>query len=159
MESGKRQEESIAVSAQMILPEQANPSGNIHGGEVMKMMDSTAAIAAMRHAHSNVVTARVDELIFKKPIHIGEYVICTGRVVYAGNTSMEVFVTIESENLKTGMRQIALTSFFTMVAIDDDNKPYQVPQVLPGDDAFSLRLFEAGRERYRKNRERRSNQK
>ena len=113
----KRQEDSISVAAQQVLPQQANPAGNIHGGEIMKMMDGTAGIAAMRHSHCTVVTARVDELMFKKPIKIGDYVICTGRVVYTGRTSMEVFVTVERENLKTGDRQIALTAFFTMVAL------------------------------------------
>lgn len=152
----KKQEDSLAVSAQLVLPQQANPAGNIHGGEIMKMMDNTAAIAAMRHANSNVVTARVDELVFKKPIRIGEYVTCTGRVVYAGNSSMEVFVTIESENLRTGKRQVALTAFFTMVSLDDNDMPSSVPQILPGDDEFSRGLFEIGRRRYRESREKRS---
>ncbi len=152
----KRQEDSLAVSAQLVLPQQANPAGNIHGGEIMKMMDNTAAIAAMRHSNSNVVTARVDELVFKKPIRIGEYVTCSGRVVYAGNSSMEVFVTIEAENLRTGKRQIALTAFFTMVAVDDNDRPSPVPQILPGDDEFSRGLFEIGRRRYSENRRERN---
>ena len=152
----KRQEDSVSVAAQQVLPQQANPAGNIHGGEIMKMMDGTAGIAAMRHSHCNVVTARVDELMFKKPVKIGDYVICTGRVVYTGRTSMEVFVTVESENLKTGCRQIALTAFFTMVALDESGAPTPVPPVLPGDDVFSQKLYESGRKRYKQNRERRS---
>lgn len=152
--SGKRQEDSIAVSAQQVLPQQANPAGNVHGGEIMKMMDGTAGIAAMRHAHTNVVTARVDELMFKKPIKIGDYVTCTGRVVYTGRSSMEVFVTVESENLRTGERHIALTAFFTMVSLDKDGCPASVPPVLPGEDAFSQKLFESGRKRYKQNKAR-----
>lgn len=158
MSKAKRQEESIAISAQMILPQQANPSGNVHGGEIMKLMDTTAGIAAMRHCNTNVVTARVDELVFKKPIRIGDYVTCIGRVVYTGNSSMEVFVTIESENLRTGNKQIALTAFFTMVSLDDNDHPVQVPPVLPGDDAFSHKLYETGRRQYKENRARRKKQ-
>ena len=151
----KRQEDSISVAAQQVLPQQANAAGNIHGGEIMKMMDGTAGIAAMRHSHTNAVTARVDELIFKKPIKIGDYVTCTGRVVYTGRTSMEVFVTVESENLTTGERKIALTAFFTMVAVDKYGVPTAVPPVLPGEDVFSQKLYESGRKRYKENRERR----
>lgn len=153
--NAKHQEDSIAVSAAQVLPQQANPAGNIHGGEIMKMMDSTAGIAAQRHCHTNVVTARVDELIFKQPIRIGEYVMCTGRVVYAGNTSMEVLVTVENENLQTGEKHIALTAFFTMVSLDKNDRPARVPQILPGDDEFSRRLFEIGKKRYEANKSRR----
>ena len=151
----KHQEDSMSVAAQQVLPQQANAAGNIHGGEIMKMMDSAAGIAAMRHSHMNAVTARVDELIFKKPIMIGDYVTCTGRVVYTGRTSMEVFVTVESENLTTGARQVALTAFFTMVALDKYGIPTPVPPVLPGEDFFSQKLYESGRKRYKENRERR----
>lgn len=152
--NAKRQEDSIAISAAQVLPHQANPAGNVHGGEIMKMMDATAGIAAQRHCHTNIVTARVDELMFKKPIRIGEYVTCTGRVVYAGNTSMEVMVTVESENLQSGQKQIALTAFFTMVSLDENDRPSPVPQILPGDDEFSRRLFEIGRKRYKENKKR-----
>ena len=152
----KRQEDSLSVAAQQVLPQQANAAGNIHGGEIMKMMDSVAGIAAMRHSHTNAVTARVDELIFKKPIKIGDYVTCTGRVVYTGRTSMEVFVTVESENLATGAKHVALTAFFTMVALDKYGISTAVPPVLPGDDPFSQKLYESGRNRYKENRERRN---
>lgn len=150
----KYQEDSIAISAQQMLPSQANAAGNVHGGEIMKMMDATAGIAAQRHCHTNAVTARVDELEFRKPVRIGDYVTCRGRVVYVGRTSMEVFVTVESENLMTGERTIALTAFFTMVSLDENNAPAQVPQILPGEDEFSRKLFEIGRSRYKANKER-----
>ena len=114
----KKYRDSEAVLAQMLLPYQANASGNIHGGEIMKLMDSTAGVSAMKYAHSNVVTARVDELQFKRPVHVGDHIICTAHVVYTGYSSMEVFVTVETENLLTGKINIALTAFFTMVAMN-----------------------------------------
>ncbi len=108
---------SHSILAQLVLPMQANPAGNVHGGEIMKMMDSAAGVAAQKHAHTNVVTARVDELNFKKPVLVGELVTCKAQVIYAGRSSMEVFVTVESEDLITGNKQIALTAFFTMVSL------------------------------------------
>ena len=150
----KKQEDSIAISAEQVLPHQANPSGNVHGGEIIKMMDSTAGIAAQKHCHTNVVTARVDELCFKKPVRIGDYVTCTARVVYAGFSSMEVFVTVESENLYTGETKIALTAFFTMVSLDENDKPARVPQIEKGDDEYSQLLYATGRRRYEENKKR-----
>lgn len=110
---------SHSILAQLVLPMQANPAGNVHGGEIMKMMDSAAGVAAQKHAHTNVVTARVDELNFKKPVLVGELVTCKAQIIYAGRSSMEVFVTVESEDLITGNKQIALTAFFTMVSLDE----------------------------------------
>ena len=153
----KRQEDSTAVLAELVLPFQANAAGNVHGGEIIKLMDSTAGVAAQKHCHTNVVTARIDELCFKKPVLIGEYVKSTARVVYTGSSSMEVFVTVESENLHTGTTQIALTAFFTMVSLDDNGKPAKVPPVEPGDDAYSKMLHQEGEKRYLANKRRREN--
>lgn len=150
----KKQEESIAVSAEQVLPHQANPAGNVHGGEIIKMMDSTAGIAAQKHCRTNVVTARVDELCFKKPVKIGDYVTCTARVVYSGFSSMEVFVTVESENLYTGETQIALTAFFTMVSLDENGQPTEVPPIEVGNDEYSKLLHATGKRRYRENKSR-----
>ena len=116
---------SHSILAQLVLPMQANPAGNVHGGEIMKMMDSAAGVAAQKHAHTNVVTARVDELNFKKPVLVGELVTCKAQVIYAGRSSMEVFVTVESEDLITGNKQIALTAFFTMVSLDVSRHLYR----------------------------------
>lgn len=150
----KKQEDSIAVSAQQVLPHQANPAGNVHGGEIIKMMDSTAGIAAQKHCRTNVVTARVDELCFKKPVKIGDYITCTARVVYSGFSSMEIFVTVESENLYTGETKIALTAFFTMVSLDENGRPKEVPPISPGDDEYSRLLYETGKKHYEYNKRR-----
>lgn len=110
-------------------PSQANVYGNIHGGEVMKMMDSTAGTVAARYVRGNVVTARVDELQFIKPVHVGDFVTCTGRVAYVGRTSIEVFVTVDVENFRTsGGREKALEAFVTLVAIDENGRPTPIEQ-------------------------------
>jgi len=77
--------ESKLVISEVMMPSQANVSGNIHGGEIIKLMDSTAYAASRRYARSNVVTARVDELEFHLPIFIGDLVICTGKLSMLAN--------------------------------------------------------------------------
>lgn len=107
----KTMHQSYSVLAQVVLPMQANPAGNIHGGEIMKLMDSAAGVAAQKHSHTNVVTARVEELNFKKPVLVGELVTCRAQVIYAGRSSMEVFVTVESENTMTDKNRLHLQPF------------------------------------------------
>jgi acyl-CoA hydrolase len=130
-----------------MMPSQANVAGNIHGGEIMKLMDSTAYATARRYARSNVVTARVDELEFHLPIFIGDLVICTGQVVFVGKSSMEVAVTVEVEDLEREGRKRALSAFFTMVSIDKKARPNTVPELIL-DTSEEKAIFEEGKRRY-----------
>ena len=140
--------DSHVTLAQVVLPMQANPAGNVHGGEIIKLMDSTAGVAAQKHAQTNVVTARIEEINFKRPIHIGELVTCKAQVIYTGRTSMEVFVTVESEDLVAGERQIALTAFFTMVSLDKNGKPSPVPGIdLESANEYEKKLYKEGEKR------------
>ena len=114
--------------SEVMMPSQTNPSGNVHGGELMKMMDSTAYAAARKYCRTNVVTARVDELEFHTPIFIGDLVTCTAEVIYVGHSSMEVAVNVEVDDLETTAdSQHALSAYFTMVAIDRNGRPTAVP--------------------------------
>ena len=136
------------VISQVMMPSQTNPNGNVHGGEIMKMMDSTAYAAARRYARSNVVTARVDELEFHLPILIGDLVTCTAEIVFVGHSSMEVAVNVDVEDLdQEGKPQRALTAYFTMVALDRNSRPKPVPPLIL-DTEEAKRAFEEGRERY-----------
>lgn len=153
----KMMSESYSVLAELVLPMQTNPAGNVHGGEIMKMMDSAAGVAAQKHAHTNCVTARVEELNFKKPIHVGELVTCKAQVIYAGRSSMEVFVTVESEDIVTGTKQIALTAFFTMVSLDKNGRPTPVPPlVYDKNNAYEAKLHREGEKRHILHNERKS---
>ncbi len=139
--------ESKLVISEVMMPSQANVAGNIHGGEIMKLMDSTAYATARRYARSNVVTARVDELEFHLPIFIGDLVICTGQVVFAGKSSMEVAVVVEVEDLEHEGRKRALSAFFTMVALDKKARPFAVPELIletPEEET----MFAEGKRRY-----------
>lgn len=151
----KSSSESTLVISQVMMPSQANVAGNIHGGEIIKLMDSTAYAAARRHARSNVVTARVDELEFHLPIFIGDLVICTAQVVYAGTSSMEVAVNVEVEDLECEGRKKALSAFFTMVSLDKKGRPNVVPELIvetPEEKA----AFEEGKKRYEAHKKKKS---
>lgn len=142
------------ILAQLVLPFQANAAGNVHGGEIMKMMDSAAGVAAQKHSRTNVVTARVDELEFRRPVYVGNLVTCTAQVIYTGVTSMEIFVTVESEDMTDGKGpQIALTAFFTMVSLDENGLPAKVPPVKLSGLAYDQKLYNEGKKRYLANKE------
>lgn len=143
----KSSSESKLVISEVMMPSQANVAGNIHGGEIIKIMDSTAYAAARRYARSNVVTARVDELEFHLPILIGDLVICTAQVVFAGKSSMEVAVTVEVEDLECEGRKKALSAFFTMVSLDKKGRPNVVPELIL-DNPEEQTAFAEGKRRY-----------
>ena len=134
--------------SEVMMPSQTNPNGNVHGGELMKMMDSTAYAAARKYSRSNVVTARVDELEFHTTILIGDLVTCTAEVIYVGHTSMEVAVNVEVEVLEAEQGpQHALSAYFTMVALDRNGRPMAVPPLeLETEEAKAA--FEAARKRH-----------
>ncbi|SHK79483.1 Acyl-CoA hydrolase [Selenomonas ruminantium] len=134
--------------SEVMMPSQTNPNGNVHGGELMKMMDSTAYAAARKYSRSNVVTARVDELEFHIPILIGDLVTCTAEVIYVGHTSMEVAVNVEVEVLEADQGpQHALSAYFTMVALDRNGRPMAVPP-LELETEEEKAAFEAAKKRH-----------
>ena len=139
--------ESGIVLAQVMNPEDANPAGNVHGGVIMKLIDTAAGVAAIRHARSNVVTASVDRLDFFHPVFIGDLVILRAGVNLVGRTSMEVGVRVESEDLKTGNRRHTSTAYLTYVALDSNSRPLPLPPLKPGTEEEKRRHREAGARR------------
>lgn len=114
-----------------MLPSDANPWGNVHGGEVMKLIDACAGAAASRHARTRVVTARIDELSFLAPVFVGDLVMAKASVNDVGGKSMEVGVRVEAENTLTGKNVHVASAYLVFVAIDADGKPTAVPPLLP----------------------------
>ena len=143
----KSSRESGIVLAQVMNPEDANPAGNVHGGVIMKLIDTAAGVAAIRHARSNVVTASVDRLDFFHPVFIGDLVILRAGVNLVGRTSMEVGVRVESEDLKTGNRRHTSTAYLTYVALDSNSRPLPLPPLKPGTEEEKRRHREAGARR------------
>lgn len=135
------------VMSQVMLPHQANVAGNVHGGEIMKFMDSAAGAVAIRYTKSNCVTARVDELEFHLPIFVGALVTCTASIVYVGKTSMEVLVNVEAEDLESNNGpEKALSAYFTMVAIGKNGRPQICPEYVP-ETEDEIRLYEIAKRR------------
>jgi acyl-CoA hydrolase len=128
---GKKTSESRTVLTDIVLPPDTNYHGTIFGGNVMAYMDKVASIAAMRHCRSQVVTASSDSLDFLAPIRTGEAICLEGYVSWTHNTSMEIYVKAEAENLLTGERRLTSQAYLTFVALDENNKPIEVPPVLP----------------------------
>ncbi|MEG0829108.1 MAG: acyl-CoA thioesterase [Anaerovoracaceae bacterium] len=120
------------IMSQVMLPHQANVAGNVHGGEIMKFMDTAAGAVAMRYAKANCVTARVDELKFHLPIFVGALVTCTAIIAHVGKTSMEILVNVEAEDLESNSQpQKALSAHFTMVCVGKNGRPQCVPTYTP----------------------------
>lgn len=150
MEQGRPVRESQAEVAEMMLPNDANPLGNILGGKVMHLVDVTAAIAAYRHSRSFVVTASVDHMDFLHPVHVGELLILQSSVNRAFHTSMEVGVKVLAKNMITGERRHTSSAFVTFVALDNDGRPKPVPPVIPETEEETRRYEQAEqRRRYR----------
>ncbi|HAN20086.1 MAG: acyl-CoA thioesterase [Clostridiales bacterium GWF2_36_10] len=144
--------ESKSILSEVMLPSQANPAGKVHGGEIMKIMDTCGGVAAMRHAKTNVVTVRVDELVFYQSIQVGQLVICEAEVSFVGKTSMEIHITVKVEDMTSNTpTKIALTAFFTYVALDSDGKPCVVPELLLETKEEKM-IFEQRKQKYLENK-------
>jgi len=112
---------------QVVLPNDANPLGFILGGTVMHLIDICGAIACHRHTRSLLVTAAVDGLQFLHPIKVGDLIILRARVTATFQTSLEVMVEVQSEEIQTGARQMTSVAYLTFVTIDRDGKRIPVP--------------------------------
>ena len=141
-------EKTISIS-EIMMPHQANVAGNVHGGVIMHMMDTAAWTAAIKYARSQAVTARVDELQFHRPVRVGNLVTCTATIAYVGNTTMEVRVVTEVEDFlgDDPEPKVALTGFFTMVAMGKDGKPQKVEPFIPETPEEKLLCEEAMKRR------------
>ena len=146
------------VISEVMMPSKANVAGNIHGGEIIKIMDSAAYAAGRRYSRANVVTARVDELEFHLPIFVGDLVICTATIIFVGRTSMEIEVTVEVEDLEHETKpQRALSAYFTMVALDRNAKPKTVPALVLDTEEVKA-AFGEGKRRYEEHKAKKKQQ-
>jgi acyl-CoA hydrolase len=144
---GKPVSESISECAELALPTDANGLGNVLGGKVMHLVDVTGAMAAMRHARKPTVTAAVDSLRFLHPVHIGDLITLRSSVNRVFRTSMEVGVTVETENLMTGAKLHTCSAYLTFVALDETGKAVPIPPVIPETETEKRRYREAGERR------------
>ncbi len=120
-----------AVLLESVFPTDTNPQGNLFGGQLVAWMDKAAGIAAMRRAHTTVVTALIENIEFRVPVHVGDLVELDAQVVRVGRTSLLVEVTVRKERPLDGANELCTYGRFTMVALDQDGNPTPVP---PADD-------------------------
>lgn len=135
--------DSRAVLAHWMGPLDANGAGFVHGGTVMKLCDEAAGLAAVKHSRCRVVTASMDRMTFRVPIHVGELVTFQASVNAVWHTSMEVGVRVDTENPRTGARRHSNSAYLTMVAVDEQGSPVPVPPLLAQSDQELRREGEA----------------
>lgn len=121
--------ESRVETVHMVRPNHLNAAGRLFGGILMQWLDEVAGLVAKRHTRSNVITASVDNLRFIKGAYQKDVIVIIGKVTYVGNTSMEVRVDTYVENVD-GMRRPINRAYFTMVALDENDKPRKAPHLI-----------------------------
>ena len=146
LESKKISESKVEI-AQVMMPEHSNAAGNVHGGYILKLVDQAGAIVAARHTHLNCVTASLDRMDFISPVFIGNLAFAKASVNYTGRTSMEIGVRIEAECLKTGTHTHVGSAYLIFVALDRNDKPIAIPQILPETEKDKRRYEEAKKRR------------
>ncbi len=140
---GKKVNDSSVIIAQVMNPQDANPAGNVHGGVIRKLSDTTAGVVASRHARSNAVTVSIDRLDFHHPVFVGDLVFVKGSLNFVGRTSMEIGVRVEAENIVTGEVRHTASAYLTFVALDEKGKPKEVPPLTIETDEERRRNREA----------------
>lgn len=141
-------EDSCVVISRVMLPEDANPAGIVHGGVIMKEIDNAAGVAAVRHTRKICVTASIDRLDFHKPSFIGNLITVKAAINMVGSTSMEVGARVDAEDLLTGKKVHLASAYLTFVALGQDKKPCTVPplKLVTPDDHRRNREAKARRE-------------
>ena len=126
----KTVKESAVIMAQLMGPQDINNAGNVHGGVIMKLIDTVAGVVAIKHARHNAVTASIDRLDFHYPVFAGDLVTFKASLNYVGRTSMEIGVRVETENPYTGEVRHTSSAYLTYVCLDKSGRPIPLPQVI-----------------------------
>ncbi len=137
----KTAKESLVVMTELVLPNDTNTFGNLMGGRLMYWMDIAAALAAMKHCGSPVVTASVDNISFQSPIRLGNVVHIEAKLTRSFNSSMEVHLNVWGEDVVQQYRYKSNEAYFTFVSLDPNNKPRAVNELIPETEE-EKRLFD-----------------
>ena len=139
----KKIKDSRLTIVQQMTQQDANLAGNVHGGVIMKLIDNTAGIVGVRHTGGNVVTASIDRIDFHNPVFVGDLLRVSASINYVGNSSMEIGVRIEAENVLTGQVRHTGSAYLTFVSLDDKFKARKIPPVILETDDEKRRNCEA----------------
>lgn len=153
----KSPDETKAQVIVRMFPSDANPAGNVFGGEILKHIDMVAGIVAQRHTQSNAVTVSMDSVNFLKPVYVGNVLKFDARINYVHKSSIEIEVSVEAENIESGEETIAARAFVTFVALGKDGRPTSVPKLLLKTDN-DRKKFEEGKQRMEQRIKNRKNQ-
>ncbi|MBL4863108.1 MAG: acyl-CoA thioesterase [Crocinitomicaceae bacterium] len=147
----KKIKDSLTVFSELMVPSYANFGGKVHGGTILSIMDKIAYVCATKHAGNYCVTASVETVDFLSPVDVGDQLSLFASVNYVGKSSLVIGIKVISENLKKGTVRDANTSYFTMVAMDDDHRPVRVPGLLLETHVEVRRFLEAKKRKEMKN--------
>lgn len=123
--------ESFVSMTELVLPNDTNTLNNLMGGRLMHWMDVVSAIAGQKHCNSIVVTASVDNISFRSPIQLGNVVTLRAKATRAFNSSIEIRIDVDAENIPEGKKVASNSAYFTFVAVDKNGSPVEVPEVVP----------------------------
>lgn len=150
--------DSLAIKTTHVHPPDTNNHGTLFGGKLLAHIDDLAAIAAVKHCRTPVVTASIDSVDFLIPVRSGDAILIEAFVTWTRNTSMEVFVRVITENLITEEKEVCNTAFLTFVAVDKNGRPIPVPSIIPETD-YEKTLHESAPDRAEQRQMRRGNSK
>lgn len=139
--------DSQTTITELMIPSYANFGGKIHGGILLSLMDKVAYACASKHAGTYCVTVSVDKVEFLQPVEVGELVSLKASVNYVGRTSLIVGIRVEALDVRTGFVKHTNSSYFTMVAKSEDNKPVPVPRLILQNEEDIKRFIESMRMR------------
>jgi acyl-CoA hydrolase len=145
---GRTVEHSKVFMSQVMMPQHAGPGGIfVHGGEIIKLMDTAAGLVALRHSHEQVVTLRIEGINFYNPIRVGNFVTIEAKMTFTSNSSMEVQVSVKTENVLKEKVWDALKAYFIFVALDKNGHSKNIPPLIVKSEE-EKKLFEAGHQRF-----------
>jgi acyl-CoA hydrolase len=139
----KEWKESFTQIERLVMPADTNIFNALYGGRLMEWIDNIASIVAFKHCRQKTVTGSLDQLFFLAPIHLGYIVNLQGRINYVTRTTMEVEVDVTAQDAMSGKERFTTKAYLTYVAIDDDGKPSDVPQLIT-EDEDSVKRYKDG---------------
>jgi acyl-CoA hydrolase len=131
MKQSKHPKDSLTEMNELVLPNDTNILNNLMGGRLLHWMDICAAIAARKHCNRSVVTASVDSVSFKEPIHLGDVVTIKAKVTRSFRSSMEIHLEVFADNIQTGDSKKSNDAYYTFVAVDGYGNSIEVPEIKP----------------------------
>ena len=150
----KSAKESAVVMTHLVLPQDANPAGNLHGGVILKHIDTAGGVVAKKHSRTNIVTVSIARMAFKLPAYMGELLTFKACLNHVGSSSMEIGIRVEAEDLQTGEIRHTNSAYLTYVALDDNGKPTKVPPLKLETETAKRRYKEAELRRELRQKER-----